>query len=234
MNALYAENKGCPVWLSKEPDLFRHVYECALHYPDARFVYLVRDGRDVAASMLKRGVHERDIYKAGKRWRNEQQLSIGAMSDEALRERFFMLRYEDLIADAEGVTKTLMDFLGMPFEASQLEFYRQKSVIEHSKKSEFWKNLSKPVDASNAGKYREFLTERDIRIFENLCWNELSLLGYRPDLDRPSRVSHMDRLLSMLLLSLKRASGKEIGESEVKQRNARNRVIHEILNRTFK
>src|SRR5690606_21584720 len=102
LNEIYAEQKGCTSWLSKEPNLFEYVYEMALHMPTARFIYLARDGRDVAASMLRGGVHEHHIYYAARRWSENQRLCLTALSDPLLQNRIFMLKYEDLIAAPEN------------------------------------------------------------------------------------------------------------------------------------
>ena len=53
---LYAEREGKPRWGEKTPAYVRHMPAIAAELPEARFVHLIRDGRDVAVSRRRRGM----------------------------------------------------------------------------------------------------------------------------------------------------------------------------------
>ncbi len=74
INLIYADKTECSTWCSKEPGLFRFIYEIKAHLPNAKFIYLVRDGRDVAASMLQGHLHEFHVYFAAHNWGSANQL----------------------------------------------------------------------------------------------------------------------------------------------------------------
>lgn len=233
LNEIYAGQKGCTSWLSKEPNLFVYIYEIVLHMPNARFIYLVRDGRDVATSMLRGGVHEHHIYHAAHHWAADQRACLTALSDPLLRNRAFMLKYEDLIAKPETCITQLMGFLGMHFDASQLEFYKSDTVLKHAQSSEFWKNLSKPIDAANHGGYRRELQPREIEIFESVAKQEMQLLGYALDHTRHRHISRFDRCKFMLSAYCSRMRTRRSNREEAKRRLERNRALQTIINRTF-
>lgn len=233
LNEIYAEKEGCTSWFSKEPDLFTYIYEIALHMPNARFVYLVRDGRDVAASMLRGGIHEYHIYGAACRWAAEQRACLTALSDPLLRNRVFMLKYEDLIAEPETCIVQLMDFLGMCFDASQLEFYKNEAVLKHAQLSEFWKNLSKPIDAANHGNYRSELQPREIEIFESVAEQEMQLLDYKFDYTHHKRISRFNRGRFILSAYWRRMRARPRDEEEAKRRLERSKALQAIINRAF-
>lgn len=233
MNEIYAERKGCKYWFSKEPDLFRHIYEIEMHMPDAKFVYLVRDGRDVAASMLKGGIHEHHIYNAARRWSDNQKYCLSALSDSLMRDRIFVLKYEELVVNPETVGRQLMRFIGLDFEESQLEFHRKKEVVEHSEKSEFWENLAKPIDSFSIGNYKKFLSPREIGIYEGIAWHEMGALGYTLEGQHRRKISTLAKGWFTISAVLRRKLMEMSTKDEYKRHKVRNEAMREITNRFF-
>ena len=66
-----------------------------------------------------------------------------------------------------------MRFVGLDFEGSQLQYHRNPQVVDHSKRSRFWRNLARPIDQKNKGKYRDGLGERSVEIFESVAAAEM-------------------------------------------------------------
>src|SRR4029453_6936686 len=110
VNEIYAEAHGRPCWCSKESGLFRHISEIANCLPHAKFVYLVRDGRDVALSLLRGHLHEFHIYFAANYWALSQRPCLNALADPAHSERMYLLKYENLIDNPEHELRGLMRF----------------------------------------------------------------------------------------------------------------------------
>jgi len=233
INDLYTEKQKCSFWFSKEPDLFEHIYEVKMCMPNAKFIYMVRDGRDVAASMLKGGVHENHIYNAAHRWAKNQRYCLNAISDPNINNDIFILKYENLITEPESVIRNIMSFLGLDFELSQLEFHRKDEVINHAHSSEFWKNISKPINSSNKGNYKKQLTARQVAIFESIAWDEMRALDY--DLETQIRKEFsifqkgIFKLSAILRNKLKNFSRQE----EAKQQRDRVKRFKEVMNRSF-
>src|SRR4030095_1909271 len=51
----YAESvdrAGARIWVEQDPGNVVHIWKLLQHFPDAKFIHIVRDGRAVAASML--------------------------------------------------------------------------------------------------------------------------------------------------------------------------------------
>lgn len=178
LNDCYAESEGKQHWLSKEPGLFRHIYTLALNFPEAKFIYMVRDPRDVVASMLKGRLHAQNTYTAACRWRDEQRLCLNAFVDNALADRVSLVKYEELLENPSDIIRRLMIRLNLPFEEQQLEFHKNDKVVEHSMKSEFWSKLSEPVDTKNTGKYKDVLNQRQVALIEACCGEEMRALNY--------------------------------------------------------
>jgi len=233
MNDIFAEKKGYKYWFSKEPDLFQHIYEIGLHMPKAKFVYMVRDGRDVALSMLKGGAHEHHIYNAAIKWVEAQRCCLSAISDSKMQERIFILKYEELVFNPEKISQQLMNFIGLDFEESQLEFYKEKEIISHSEKSVFWKNLAKPIDSRNTGNYKKYLSPREIGVFESIAWREMAALGYTLESQHIRNISSFEKGLFKVSAVLQRMLKEMSLNDENKRRKVRNEGIRTIANRSF-
>lgn len=226
----YAEAHGVQVWLSKEPGLHHHIYELALHFPEARFIYLVRDGRDVAASMLKGGLHAKTIQEAAGKWASEQQQSFATLTDPLLREKTFFMTYEALLDDPRAMVSGMMAFLGLTVEEGQFEYYRNEDTITHANSSAFWSEVARPINTANYGKYRKDLSPRDIEIFESIAGDVLGMLGYEREYRYPRPTRMRDVLLAKLARKRSHAkSGTFISEEEAERRRRRSEVVSRII-----
>ncbi len=138
-NSYFSEQSGGKIWLSKEPGLIGHAVQIAANFPNARFVHLVRDGRDVAVSMVRKRHYANTMRQGIARWTREQEGMLNAMEDTRVSDITHTIRYEDLITSPQAILRPLMERLGLEFEASQLEYYSSSETIKHSQSSIFWK-----------------------------------------------------------------------------------------------
>jgi len=114
-NPHYADpyNKGC---LELVADLF----------PGSRFIHIIRDGRDVASSLVRKEwegkpwVSFEDAHRTWKR-----HLEIGRAFGETLPDsRYFELRYEALVADDTAIPREMFGFLELDFHPEVEAFCR--------------------------------------------------------------------------------------------------------------
>ena len=99
--------------------LQRHFDRVLWLWPDARFIHLVRDGRDVAyATVLAR--------KAGDLWHGiadwvESEILWDRMSHKLPAERQITVKYENLAGETDHELRRLCEFLGVPFAPDMLQ-----------------------------------------------------------------------------------------------------------------
>ncbi len=96
-------------------------------FPDARFIHIMRDGRDVAVSMREASrswapemlPHIGSSFTGSARLWARELTFIGRLG-AAAGDRFFELRYEDLRSDPLPHAREVFEFCGIPCSESQL------------------------------------------------------------------------------------------------------------------
>ena len=94
--------------------------------PEARFVHLIRDGRDVALSQRERVIDDEDVTMAAmaERW----QRRIAAAREGAAEVKpgvYLEVRYEDLVGDTETTLREICEFIGLDFDPAMLDYHRR-------------------------------------------------------------------------------------------------------------
>lgn len=165
----------------KENQLYEFTPFLLTHFPEARFLYLVRDPRDMALSWSRNPTHPGGIAHGAQQWKRDQQQFM--KNHAALRDRGLsrMIRYEELVAATEEVTRSLCAFYGLPFDSGMLGFYENELTRRNAQTLPAWENLGKPVMSDNFGKYRDALSAEEIALVETICLPEMLALGYEPD-----------------------------------------------------
>jgi hypothetical protein len=186
----YAQKELADGWVCKENNLFDHVHQIREHLPHAKFLYLCRDGRDVACSIKDMPTHDQHIFPIAQEWQEQQYKCLRAYQETQPKGCMHIVRYEDLIEEPEAVLRELCSFADLDFEQRMLYFHETDEAVEQAQKTEYWENLSKPVMSDNKAKFRSELSARDVQIFEAAAGDTLQLLGY------PLTTAPPDRTLS--------------------------------------
>ncbi|MBZ5738501.1 sulfotransferase family protein [Nocardioides mangrovi] len=98
-------------WIEHSPHNMRYCATLLRAFPDAHFVHLVRDGRAVGAS-LRRTDFGPHVSTAVARWWIES-VAMGLAAERLFPDRVRLVRFEDFLADSEGVVGGLADAFGL-------------------------------------------------------------------------------------------------------------------------
>jgi hypothetical protein len=173
----YLDFAGKQRWCCKSTFMIEHVAEILRYYPEARFIFMVRDGRDVAVSAKSSIFNHFHVYYSALRWRREQQLGLAWLA-KLPAAQIMLLKYEELIAEPAAMVRKVCAFLDEPFEEPMLEYHQSKEAKKSGSLSISWENTAKPVMRDNAEKFRQQLSAQEILLFEAIAGNELHELGY--------------------------------------------------------
>lgn len=159
--APYLKDKNKHVLVFKTPQDIRHVGFLMKFMPDARFIHITRDGRDVCMSqMAKKGSFFRDLKEFGRlsyantfrRWVEWEQRVRDALYRQGVH--VARIRYEDLTADPRTELQKLTDFLGVPFEAKMLDYASSEHDLPAWEAGSTDVAARKGVSAASIGKWR--------------------------------------------------------------------------------
>jgi hypothetical protein len=175
---VYAKEEGCSAWASKYPALWDCLDDIFEYYrdPDPKFVYLVRDVRDVVLSFKTSNVGKYHPYFNAKRWENEQSKGVELLEEHG--DSVHLLRYKDLLRDPESVVRDVCDFLGMEYDERMLFYYETEEAKAASESAGALENLDSPIMSDNYDKFRERLPEEETKITEKVAGDLLEYFGY--------------------------------------------------------
>lgn len=180
------ENTNKKRWGCKSTFMINHVALIRHYYPSAKFIYMVRDGRDVAASAKKAIFNRYSIYYIAQLWKREQQIGIYWLR-KLSRNNIFLIQYENLLTDPKKWVKAICSYLDEPYQENMLNFFKTEEAKKSSSISTAWKNTSKPIIKNNLGKFKIELNKNKIDLFETIAAPELDYFSYK--LTKPFYIS---------------------------------------------
>lgn len=172
-----AQAQDATMWCCKSLANVSYGDEIERYFEGPKFLYLFRDGRDVAVSFSKAVVGEKHFYHIAKEWTAAQEKAL-KLREKVPHERFFMLSYEDLTVDTEHSARRLCEFIGTDYTDAMLEFHRADEARRAADASSLWSNVTQPVMKENSKKFLREATAEQITVFENVAGHVLDALGY--------------------------------------------------------
>ena len=164
-------------------------------FPNAKFLHIVRDGRDVTCSLMgKQGSgywahikpsgweYWQDNHPKGPikyAWQWNETIEIINKEKSKLPERDFEeIHYEDLVSDPERVMKKVFEKFGIPFERFQMELSKK---VQNSMKNSYIAGTSKYITIDHSkriGRFKENLTEDELVQVEKILGKNNAKYGY--------------------------------------------------------
>ena len=166
------------IWGCKSTFMIEYVSEVYALYPKARFIFLVRDPRDVSASAKRSVFSPCHPLLSSRLWAQQQTIGIKAM--QASPAQFCLIKYEDLVENSTDTLTQVCSFLNIDLELKMLDFFRNTEAQTGAHLSESWKNTGKPIQSNNFGKWRTQLSEQEVSEVESQCFDLMEFFGYQP------------------------------------------------------
>ena len=141
--------------IDKMPDNIFRLDVIATLYPAARIIFCRRDPRDIGLSCFfqffaTRQMFSYDLIDCGRRMRETERMA--AHWRRVLPLRWMEVQYELLVADLEGESRRLIEFLGLEWEPACLDFHRtERTVLTAST----WQ-VRQPLYNRSVGRWRQY------------------------------------------------------------------------------
>lgn len=169
---------GKPVILEKTPSHIYRVKELAAFFPNSKFVYVMRDGRDTCLSMLKAGESwgadwaPKTMEEAAKIWADS--VAIGAPMERAIgKDRWLTIRYEHLLGETEENIIKMFNFIGLTLDHDQVKVIRD----ENAGGAKAW--FEGLYRKGKSGQWKEELSQEDLQTFNSVAGDHLAFAGYK-------------------------------------------------------
>lgn len=180
----FARRRAKPLAGDKVPEYGRYLPSLRSLFPSARSVLIIRDGRDVALATLDWMTPTRFLGRRAM-WREEpvamcalywqrQVLDGQRGCAQVGAERCLEIRYEELVNAPEAATRSITNFLELPFDRAMLDYHKGRTRHEPALQS---KDKWLPPTAGLRD-WRVDLSTRDLQLFEALAGDLLVELGY--------------------------------------------------------
>jgi hypothetical protein len=174
---IYAQSNNTRKWMCKSMQNIRWSKHLNNYFKTNKYIYLHRDGRDVALSFTKAVIGEKHVYFIAQQWAELQRICLDARASLPT-DRFFTISYQELTEETESTLRNLCAFLHIEFHPEMMNFYESQEAKNTAVASSLWENVNKPIMHHNFNKFLKELSEEQVRIFESVAGNELDELGY--------------------------------------------------------
>ncbi|HUW84187.1 MAG TPA: sulfotransferase [Phycisphaerae bacterium] len=179
----YAQRRGKTKWGEKSPPNVLRLPWIWQRFPNARFIHMVRDGRDVICSM--RSQHRRLVaegfgtelkgfdeclrwwiscVRAGIRWRGDP--------------RYLEVKYEELVTGLRNTMARVLDFLGEPWSDEVIRAHEVQRNHPHIGYERGTPEVREPIFQSSMGRWRKDLPMHEAKRFSQRAEMLLQRLGY--------------------------------------------------------
>jgi hypothetical protein len=191
---LYAGRFGKSRWGDKTPPYRSQMPAIQAVVPEAHFIHIVRDGRDVALSYSGLWFGPSDEIEAQARFWVDQIRST--RRDATALAHYLEVRYEDLVMEPARTLRTICAWLGLPFEPRMLDYHLSASerlaetrqaygpqgriTMEVTQFLAIHAYTAKPPDRNRIGRWRTEMPRADRQLFESIAGGLLQELGYEP------------------------------------------------------
>ena len=189
---VYAAKQHKPRWGDKTPGYGVQMRRISRTLPEARFVHLIRDGRDAALSRARASGKRVRPQKAAARWRDR---IVETRAQAARVPHYCEARYEDLVRDPEGSLRRILSFVDLDWDPAVLRYHERAA----ERLSEMDRDLpamdgkghppaeqrvgghemtTRPPDPTRLARWREEMGLAELAEFEAVAGDLLAELGY--------------------------------------------------------
>ena len=163
-------------------------------FPNARYVHVVRDPRDVVASILPLRFGSRSAGVAASDW-NECVSGWWAAERRTPPQRRCEVRYEDLVTAPAQTLLRLAAFLDLAPPELDDEVSSVSDAHGLAERAPHHRRLGEPIDDRSVGRHRRDLSVSDRSLVEAITYSGMVTYGYEPGSYRPSPVLEENALL---------------------------------------
>ncbi|MBI3763486.1 MAG: sulfotransferase [Chloroflexi bacterium] len=177
----FAQRDGKTLWGEKTAFYTTIMPTLAQCYPSVRFIFLIRDPRDVVRSLQNTPWGKRTyptLADSALRWHVGMRDAVRGARETGW-ERILSVRYEDFVHSPQPSLQRICEFLRLEFDENMLLFY-EKTEQNITRISQAWHpNAFRPISDSSVGRWRETYSKEEAGLIELICGAQMTRWGYQ-------------------------------------------------------
>jgi hypothetical protein len=179
-------NKNRLVWGNKTPQNTENILYLYELFPEAYFLLIVRDIRDVCLSWEKKW--GKNKYLCANKW---QERMLQVLENSKRIPRFKFIKYESLLNDTASATKKITDFLSINWSERILGYHRHIDRVIDGKI-----NYGEEIKENNYKKWVNNLQSSEIKKIEEISFRALNYLDYEINYaKKEKKINNLEKLL---------------------------------------
>jgi hypothetical protein len=184
--AAYAAGRAKRRWAEKTPRNVQHLDFIFEHFPQARFIHMIRDGRDTICSLRTHPRHKvvdgrlielntrHPIEPCITRWIDDVRAGLQWRGDP----RYIEIRYEALVTDPRQTLMQLFAFLGEPFDERVLDYHKQQGQSRDPRHFPQNPEATHAMYTAAVARWQRDLTPDELALVQREAGPLLRQLGY--------------------------------------------------------
>lgn len=208
-------SKNSIIWGNKTPQNTENINALSSIFPNAKFIIITRDIRDVCLSWKNKW--GKNIYLCAHKW-NKRMISIKKHEDS---DKLLIIKFEDLLSNLEKTTLNITDFLDIDYSKDMLEYHNHITDIIDGKI-----NYGKKIKTTNHNKWATQFNNKEIERIERIAFNSMLHFKYPPSLARNSKKLNLFEIYTSLVYEV-------FSTIFIGNRNSKKNTLKERINFLF-
>ena len=155
LKTINAMNNSATLVTDKMPQNFIHLGVAQILFPQCKVIHCMRDPRDTGlscfmTSFLAGQEFANDLSHIAQYYRDYERLM--AHWKTVLDLPMLDVRYEDVVADQEGQSRRMLEFLGLPWDANCMKFHQTHRAVPTASREQ----VRKPIYNSSIGRWKRY------------------------------------------------------------------------------
>ena len=164
-------------WGDKTPTYIAVVPRLARLFPGARFIHLIRDGHDVAASFQRQEWYGTWLHANAREWLAAAKFD-DSWKETRIEHQILRVRYEDLILEAEKTLRVICRFIDEEFEPQMVSWEKSVDASIPTRERRIHQKLKNRSSVNDTYRWKREMSGRQIWVSESFMGVQLHQLGY--------------------------------------------------------
>lgn len=190
INALFKLKTSCGddcIWGDKTPEYTMYLNKIHNIFPSAKYIHIIRDGRDVVDSFKARKWYGWSTYQRTRHWA-QYTSSAESFGQSICHNSFICIRYEDLVLDTVKTLEKICSFIGVLYEKDMLSYVDSVDtmITRTENESNVHRKLYRMPKSNDVYKWQKSWSQLTLFQFETVAHKNLRALGYKVNFNENS------------------------------------------------